>query len=175
MLYLTTLAPRSRRSPGPSSCCPRPQRILYVTSLFQSALMSGEFLTPLFPHMFLPLASLANLGKAVALSAFVAVTPSFQHALCKGSNLADITAKNQAQVRGSTECGVRGTGPHDVVSESTGCGTEEDRMWYGAQHLGDTAALLMVCSMHVPVGWKRNGRAGIKDGMGHQGWDNKDS
>lgn len=68
--------------------------------------MSGEFLTPLFPHMFLPLASLANLGKAVALSAFVAVTPSFQHALCKGSNLADITAKNQAQVCGSTGCGV---------------------------------------------------------------------
>lgn len=49
----------------------------------------------LFLQHFLPLASLANLGKAIALAAFVATAPAFQQALCAGNNLADLTAKNQ--------------------------------------------------------------------------------
>jgi hypothetical protein len=44
---------------------------------------------------FLLLASAANLGKAVALAAFVATAPAFQQALCVGGNLADLTAKTQ--------------------------------------------------------------------------------
>ncbi|KAJ9525557.1 hypothetical protein QJQ45_003083 [Haematococcus lacustris] len=39
----------------------------------------------------------ANVGKAIALAAFVATAPAFQQSLCNGGNLADLTAKNQAQ------------------------------------------------------------------------------
>ena len=40
--------------------------------------MTCEFLTPFFPGQFLPLASLASVGKAIGLAAFVATTPAFQ-------------------------------------------------------------------------------------------------
>ncbi|GFH09516.1 uncharacterized protein HaLaN_04675, partial [Haematococcus lacustris] len=42
-------------------------------------------------------ARVANVGKAIALAAFVATAPAFQQSLCNGGNLADLTAKNQAQ------------------------------------------------------------------------------
>ncbi|KAG1673256.1 hypothetical protein FOA52_002536 [Chlamydomonas sp. UWO 241] len=73
------------------------KRIRYVTSLVFEATIGCEFLTPFFPQHFLALASVANVGKAIALSAFVAVQPAFQKAMCSGGNLADLAAKNQAQ------------------------------------------------------------------------------
>lgn len=61
-------------------------------------------LVPLCPcaQHFLLLASIANVGKATALAAFVATAPAFQQALCTGGNLADVTAKGQ--VRGRQPC-----------------------------------------------------------------------
>lgn len=47
---------------------------------------------------FLPLASVSNVGKAMALAAFVATAPAFQQALCTGGNIADVTAKGQVWV-----------------------------------------------------------------------------
>lgn len=44
---------------------------------------------------FLALASVSNVGKALALAAFVATAPAFQQALCTGGNIADVTAKGQ--------------------------------------------------------------------------------
>jgi len=52
------------------------------------------------PHVvqhFLPLASVSNVGKAMALAAFVATAPAFQQALCTGGNIADVTAKGQVR------------------------------------------------------------------------------
>lgn len=73
------------------------KRIRYMTSVIFDVTIGCEFLTPFFPQHFLPLASIANVGKAIALAAFVAVHPVFQKELCKNGNLADLTAKNQAQ------------------------------------------------------------------------------
>ncbi|GAX80844.1 hypothetical protein CEUSTIGMA_g8279.t1 [Chlamydomonas eustigma] len=73
------------------------KRIRFTTSVIFEATIGCEFLTPLFPQHFLALASIANAGKAIALSAFVSTAPAFQRALCSGGNLADLTAKNQAQ------------------------------------------------------------------------------
>jgi hypothetical protein len=57
------------------------------------------------PQHFLALASVANVGKAIALAAFVATSPAFQQALCYGGNLADLTAKNQVRA-GPTRSGL---------------------------------------------------------------------
>ncbi|MEW5318995.1 MAG: hypothetical protein WDW38_010173 [Sanguina aurantia] len=71
------------------------QRMRFITSLIFTACMSGEFLTPIFPDYFVLLASIANIGRAVGLTAFVATQPAFQQALCTGGNLADLTSKSQ--------------------------------------------------------------------------------
>ncbi|MEW5305524.1 MAG: hypothetical protein WDW36_008058 [Sanguina aurantia] len=73
------------------------KRMRFITSLIFTACMSGEFLTPIFPDYFVLLASIANIGRAVGLTAFVATQPAFQQALCTGGNLADLTSKSQAQ------------------------------------------------------------------------------
>ncbi len=55
-----------------------------MTSMIFEATIGCEFITPLFPQHFLALASMANVGKAIALAAFVATAPAFQQALCAG-------------------------------------------------------------------------------------------
>lgn len=40
---------------------------------------------------------MSNVGKALALAAFVATAPAFQQALCTGGNIADVTAKGQVR------------------------------------------------------------------------------
>lgn len=57
--------------------------------------MACEFLTPVLPQYFLGLASVANVGRAIALTTYVSTQPAFQQAFCAGSNLADISAKSQ--------------------------------------------------------------------------------
>lgn len=76
----------------------------FITSLIFTACMSGEFLTPLFPDYFVLLASIANIGRAVGLTAFVATQPAFQQALCTGGNLADLTSKSQVGSGGCCCC-----------------------------------------------------------------------
>ncbi len=96
----------------PSPCTPptrallpcHPQRLRFQTSLLFTACISCEFLTPFFPQHFLLLASIANVGKAVGLTTFIATGPAFQQALCSANNLADITAKTQVGGRGRMTC-----------------------------------------------------------------------
>ncbi len=57
--------------------------------------MGLECLTPLAPRYFLPLASLANVGKSVGLITHIATQPSFQKSFARHENLADIAAKSQ--------------------------------------------------------------------------------
>ncbi|GLC36170.1 hypothetical protein PLESTB_001372700 [Pleodorina starrii] len=73
------------------------KRMRFITSLIFTACMAGEFATPFWPQHFVALASVSSVGRAVGLSAFVAVQPAFQAALATGGNLADLTSKNQAQ------------------------------------------------------------------------------
>ena len=54
-----------------------------------------EYLTPLMPHYFLPLASLANVGKSMGLTTYIATQPVFLKSFTRSENLADINAKSQ--------------------------------------------------------------------------------
>jgi hypothetical protein len=56
-----------------------------------------EMLTPFSPKNFLLLASLGNMGKSVGLSIALATQPAFHKKFALADNMADITAKSQAQ------------------------------------------------------------------------------
>ena len=56
-----------------------------------------EMLTPLWPQNFLLLASIGNVGKSVGLSVALATQPAFHKKFALADNMADITAKSQAQ------------------------------------------------------------------------------
>lgn len=73
------------------------QRYRFATSLLFSACTALEYATALFPQHFLVLASVANVGKSVGLTTFIVTEPAFQKSFCKAENMADISAKTQAQ------------------------------------------------------------------------------
>jgi len=73
------------------------KRFRFATSLVFSACVSCEFAAPFFPQHFLALASVSNVGRAVGLTTFVSSQPAFMQALSNGGNLADLSAKTQAQ------------------------------------------------------------------------------
>ena len=56
-----------------------------------------EYATPFFPRQFVMLASLANVGKAVALTSFISTQPAVLRNFSREESLADISAKCQAQ------------------------------------------------------------------------------
>jgi len=56
-----------------------------------------EMLTPFSPKNFLVLASVGNMGKSVGLSIALATQPAFHKKFALVDNMADITAKSQAQ------------------------------------------------------------------------------
>ncbi|KAJ9527004.1 hypothetical protein QJQ45_025285, partial [Haematococcus lacustris] len=93
------LKARLSRSGSCSAAQCRPQAQQHCCSQSQPMLLflSLPLLLLLLLQHFLLLASVANVGKAIALAAFVATAPAFQQSLCNGGNLADLTAKNQAQ------------------------------------------------------------------------------
>ncbi|KDD72631.1 DUF647 hypothetical protein, partial [Helicosporidium sp. ATCC 50920] len=73
------------------------KRFRFVTSVMFCGALALEYATPLFPRLFLPLAALANVGKNVGLATYVATQPAFHQSLARRGNLADISAKSQAQ------------------------------------------------------------------------------
>jgi hypothetical protein len=79
-------------------------------------------LTPLFPHLFLPLASISNIGKNVAMMASGATRAQMHNSLSRsgGDNLGDITAKMTAQ---SIAASLTGTALGIAVSHLTGTDT----------------------------------------------------
>ncbi|KAL4859390.1 Protein strawberry notch 1 [Chlorella vulgaris] len=72
-------------------------RFRFTTSIVYALSLSLEFLTPLAPQHFLVMASLANVGKSIGLTTFIATQPAFHRSFCLRENLADISAKTQAQ------------------------------------------------------------------------------
>lgn len=74
-----------------------PKRYRFATSLLFSACTALEYLTVVYPQHFLLLASVANVGKSVGLTTFIVTEPAFQKSFCRAENMADISAKTQAQ------------------------------------------------------------------------------
>jgi len=73
------------------------KRFRFSSSLLYATSLSLDFLTPLFPQYFLPMASLANVGKSVGLTTYISTQPAFHRSFAMSENLADISAKSQAQ------------------------------------------------------------------------------
>lgn len=73
------------------------KRVRFGTSVLFTASLGLETLTPLAPSHFLPLATLANVGKSIGLAAYLATTPAVHKTFALADNLADISAKGQAQ------------------------------------------------------------------------------
>lgn len=73
------------------------KRFRFVSSLMYAGALSLDYLTPLAPSHFLPMATLANVGKSVGLTTYIATQPAFYKSFAKSENIADISAKAQAQ------------------------------------------------------------------------------
>ncbi len=73
------------------------KRFRFSSSLLYATSLSLDFLTPLFPQYFLPMASIANVGKSVGLTTYISTQPAFHRSFAVSENLADISAKSQAQ------------------------------------------------------------------------------
>ncbi|KAJ2139700.1 hypothetical protein IW136_002822, partial [Coemansia sp. RSA 678] len=71
-----------------------------------------EMLTPLFPHLFVVIGSVANIGKNIAWLAMSATRASINKTFCRKENLGDVTAKSGSQ---STAAGLIGTALGIVV------------------------------------------------------------
>ncbi|KAJ1995369.1 hypothetical protein GGI25_004306 [Coemansia spiralis] len=65
-----------------------------------------EMLTPLFPHLFVVIGSVANIGKNISWLAMSATKASINKTFCLRENLGDLTAKHGSQ---STAAGLIGT------------------------------------------------------------------
>ncbi|KAJ2688654.1 hypothetical protein IWW39_002051 [Coemansia spiralis] len=65
-----------------------------------------EMLTPLFPHLFLLIGSVANIGKNISWLAMSATKASINKTFCLKENLGDLTAKSGSQ---ATAAGLLGT------------------------------------------------------------------
>jgi len=79
------------------SCVICLQRFRFASSLLYAGALSFDYLTPLAPAHFLPMAALANVGKSVGLTTYIATQPAFHKSFAKSENIADISAKAQAQ------------------------------------------------------------------------------
>jgi hypothetical protein len=69
----------------------------YVTAAIFTLSVGLEMVTPLFPQYFLPIATLANVGKSIGLTTYVSTSPSIHKSFALGENLADISAKGQVR------------------------------------------------------------------------------
>lgn len=70
---------------------PKRWRFLAAVSMHSASFV--ELLTPLFPGYFLPLASIANVGKNISYLAASASRAAIHKSFAERENLADVTAK----------------------------------------------------------------------------------
>ena len=75
----------------------QPLRFRMASALVLDASVALEMLTPLAPHLFLPLAALANTGKNIAWLGAAASRASIHRSFLRRENLADVTAKSGSQ------------------------------------------------------------------------------
>jgi len=73
------------------------KRFRFASSLLYGGALALDYLTPLVPGYFLPMAAVANIGKSVGLTTYISTQPAFYKSFAKSENIADISAKAQAQ------------------------------------------------------------------------------
>lgn len=73
------------------------KRFRFASSLLYGGALALDYLTPLVPGYFLPMAAVANIGKSVGLTTYISTQPAFFKSFAKSENIADISAKAQAQ------------------------------------------------------------------------------
>eukprot|EP00605_Chrysophyceae_sp_TOSAG23-4_P002546 GSChrysophyteH1.ASY1.ANO1.2811.1 assembled CDS len=74
-----------------------PKRWRMIASVSMDASSLLELLTPLFPGYFLPLASIANVGKNISFLSASASRAAIHRSFCLHENLADVTVKSGSQ------------------------------------------------------------------------------
>jgi len=94
---------------------PKKWRVRGELALMSSTLL--EICTPLFPGLFLPLASIANIGKNISCLASSATRAAINNSFVKMDNLADITGKSGSQAIASS---LIGTGLAVIISPLIG-------------------------------------------------------
>jgi len=73
------------------------KRFRFASSFIYAAALLIENLTPYVPQYFLPMAAVANVGKSMGLTTYISTQPAFYKSFAKAENIADISAKSQAQ------------------------------------------------------------------------------
>ncbi|KAG0629683.1 hypothetical protein M758_1G122000 [Ceratodon purpureus] len=73
------------------------KKVRFSTSALFSLSVGLEIMTPLFPRYFLLLATLAHVAKSIAYAAYLSTSSAIHRSFALGNNLADISAKGQAQ------------------------------------------------------------------------------
>ncbi|KAJ3055606.1 hypothetical protein HK097_010030 [Rhizophlyctis rosea] len=102
-----------------------PKRYRFLAALLIQASTLIELLTPLIPHLFVPMASLSNIGKNIGWLASSATKASMHKGFLKEDNLGDVTAKAGAQ---STAAGLIGT--LGGIALSWGVGTSPSTLFF---------------------------------------------
>lgn len=97
---------------------PKKWRLVAAVSLDAATLV--EVLTPLFPHLFLPMASIANVGKNVSWLAASSTKAGIHKTFIRHENMGDVTAKAGSQAICAS---LLGTGAGIALSSVVGTGT----------------------------------------------------
>ena len=73
------------------------QRVRFACALVFSICLGCDYLTVYLPHLFILLAGIANIGKAVSITAYASTAPAIMRSFARDDNIADVTARCQAQ------------------------------------------------------------------------------
>ncbi|RID66239.1 hypothetical protein BRARA_D01399 [Brassica rapa] len=73
------------------------KRVRFSTSVLFSLSIGVELMTPVFPHYFLLLASIANIAKQISLSCYLATGSAVHRSFAVADNLGEVSAKAQIQ------------------------------------------------------------------------------
>ena len=73
------------------------QRVRFSCALAFSVCLGCDYMTVYLPHLFILLAGIANIGKAVSITAYASTQPAIMRSFARDDNIADVTARCQAQ------------------------------------------------------------------------------
>ena len=93
--FATTHALLSRNTRSTRRACL--QRTRFVSAIFFVTCLGADYLTPYLPHLFVLLAGIANIGKAVSITAYASTQPAIMRSFSRDDNIAAVTARCQAQ------------------------------------------------------------------------------
>jgi hypothetical protein len=71
--------------------------VRYSCALIFAVCIGAEYLTPYLPHLFVLLAGVSNVGKAMAVTAYTATQPAIMRSFARNDSISDVTARCQAQ------------------------------------------------------------------------------